>query len=605
MQFLLLAIILLCVPMHGMNFVLVDDEKQELARYYLPKDTFGEFVTLKNAHQDTRTYSSELPVKLSDINAFTLDKLGFLVLPRDVQYALDYLTKQHVALFKPEPLTNQATAAALYMAEAWEASVDIQKKLAIDALHNGYVDIMCQHILTSEKQKLPVQYNNNARNVLYKLLDQIDREKNPNISKYISIKTRDEMYETLYTSPTFCQQEKLARPGACDVVVEAHNKVSQSPEMKLFDVIHKDPKSKEISFSSKDYDNKGNYLDQIFLKYCYNSFLQLPLVCMGDIFSCTPKHFSFYNLHDPVITEIDRKYCKKYGISIIKFFNCAQISTNILSLPVRSIIIKNCTITDALRNQIKQRAYRELHCCFEDEYPFCLPISDCSDCCGTDFGKCELYQVMPRWWPLLKLGSAILFAGCTAAAYCYLYREAQAEHIKTATYLATRAEHVQQEFISAATTNPDAYNFVLAKSYIDTEFGSVVEQALRSINEKSINSSTLYNVSLEQYHQAANILKNLNTFFDNYISHSAIQTKAIISMLVTCGYGLIATIKQARRFWYGPRAYLRNRWSALHNKYAAHGSFIFSIAFEPFLLIESCFGLNEPIQTITIDKEGS
>jgi hypothetical protein len=102
------------------------------------------------------------------------------------------------------------------------------------------------------------------------------------------------------------------------------------------------------------------------------------------------------------------------------------------------------------------------------------------------------------------------------------------------------------------------------------------------------------------YDKAYYAFKNYQSFWNNYTSHDSIWFSALCTISSAIIYGTIATIKQFRRFLYGQKPYLNNEKLYNLNEQSRMPLPKF---FEPFLLIETMFGLNKPRYIITIDKE--
>jgi hypothetical protein len=213
----------------------------------------------------------------------------------------------------------------------------------------------------------------------------------------------------------------------------------------------------------------------------------------------------------------------------------------------------------------------------------------------------EKYEIMPRYWPWLKLGSGLLFAG-SAALFCYwTYKASQkACHDNTTRlniHLNTRVDTIHRTILSTVSEqNIDAYRLAMhttTMNKMNTEIRNVVHTALNTINPIPATSTTKLHVSMQDYTQAKKALQGITEGWEcrNYISPGVIKFDAYANICLSMLYGLYSSSIQWVRFLYGNPPYLKNEVRGL------------GFIFEPLLLLETICGTNKPQSIIWIDRE--
>ncbi|HEV2916797.1 MAG TPA: hypothetical protein VGW78_03555 [Candidatus Babeliales bacterium] len=565
-----------------MHIAIKDEHEKVILNYCIDNQAIKNFNNFANCVDDIgeqseicHNISLHVSLSLKDINQRIKQLSGLSVTKRHIKHALDYFNLDHMdsTISLPE-LGIYSVAAGVFFSDCWGIkSQKIKTNFSRVVQESNYIPTACNYVIENNIVS--------AYEPLTMLIESCNYEYRKKLPSLLPLKNLNTLYENLYTSPEFYAMQKkveqLPKNLTIRDILDKHifDPWRYSSKCDLFNEltgnsIHKaiadyvNPYTPDLQIS---YWGNYRYFSHLPLHYVFSNIDSIIKDNKGNV-NCIPQ-----NIDNVLLTDIDKHYIKRFPKG-------------------SNINFMQCTINKETREYFRSIGY---------EQKYCMPL---------EFGKLKTdvkYIIMPNYWRWVKVGSGLLFAGCTIAFCYYIYQQAKKACASTDLFLDARADYIREQLIKNASLDMiDAYKLVHYRtSSFDTQYSRVVSDVLQAIDPKPINDSTVYMVSSKNYDAAHTILRNLWKYWDNYNSHFAIWYPVFLKSAGALLYGTIATFQQVTRFLYGPKPWQFEIPYLFVEDITRALKYQLSIGclMEPLLLIETLLGMNKPQVTIITDSE--
>jgi hypothetical protein len=560
----------------SMDITIVDEQNKETSLKYTA---------------DQYSYSAD-PLTIQQIQKHVAQQSGLTIQKNHITRALQFLAPpSDQEIIKPCMLGQHTTAAALYFADYWDVSQPIKQQLGKTMLDNGYMNLACKHLahtnqISSHAVTSLIPFIKATGTVFSLWPDYIEKKTLKQIynAMYASDEFQD-LWQTL-THKTWFDRCKSWIPfwnlsesaDNIELIQTLTTTWKESSITQLFNALY--PYQIDKIIYEHFYPSKNSYRDMP-----RHMFTHIPLISLFKTLAPKPsiwskdKRYEYSFDNDVILCNQDKKILQKiYNQAHIRL-NFSKYQTTLPKIQT----LKSCAykwhfpkaFEDTIQKTIKSCAY--VYDIPEVRYKHYHYIPK------------RGHHIMPFYWPWLKLGSCIVFAGCTMAALYYFYKQIQENIKQHDIYISNCTCYIQEQLMQQAHKDTiPIYKYVIENNYAyNTSFKKAMHAILNTIDQTPFAKPTDF--SYQQYLNIKDTIKPLYNDWNTIPSDGIFA--GTVKIIPTSLYALMVCSVQWLWFKYGrsrDTGYLYNR-----------ARFII----EPLSLLEDILGLNTPQTIIRTDIE--